>query len=324
MRRAKFLCTAICALSLCGLILTGCEKGNENTETEISETTVASESVSETTVSETETETETETEISESSETTGSETESTENFDKVKNKIVYDDGENTLTAGQFIDTLENYEEFTDSLGYCYALQLMDMDENGIPEVMLYRYDTQFMISQLYAVTAEGKAEIVPIMYHDICDDYDGHEPDECYAMRGSSPKPYIKDGETLWISGWSGGGAGAGSSGSYILKYDGSGIYGEIIDKSKYERYEASNNNGVPNWEYNEYFYIFGKEVTEEEYERREKEYFDSLQPSNAPYTQGYIDVLGDHGLYDHDDYMEMFFDILNEYIDIRDNSVTY
>lgn len=60
MQRARFLCTAICAFAICGLMLTGCEKGNENTvsETEISETTAASESVSETTPTETETVTE--------------------------------------------------------------------------------------------------------------------------------------------------------------------------------------------------------------------------------------------------------------------------
>ncbi|MDE6710221.1 MAG: hypothetical protein K2J76_07015 [Oscillospiraceae bacterium] len=284
MRRARFLCTAICALSICGLMLTGCEKGNENTEyeTEISETTAASESVSETTP----TEAETVTEITEAEEIKEYDPvpKSTLNYDNVKDRIIFDDGENTLTAGQYIDALENCEEFTNSLGYFYALQLMDMDENGIPEILIHLYVTMMSGSRLYVVTADGKADAVKIIAHDI---YDNSEHDK-YYMRGNSLTPYEKDGETLWISDWSIISAIGGNynDGEYVLKYDGSVIDCEVIAESGYETYGANDENGNWEWYRNDYYYIFGEEVTKEEYDRHRGEYLNGLQPSDALYVK--------------------------------------
>lgn len=284
MRRARFLCTAICALSLCGLMLTGCEKRNENTvsETKISETAAASESVSETV----QTEAETVTEITETEEMKEYDPvpKSTLNYDNVKDRVIFEDGKNTLTAGQYIDALESCEEFTNALGYYYAFQIMDIDENGIPEILIHLYGTMMNGSRLYAVTADGKAEAVKIIAHDICDNSDHDE----YYMRGNSLTPYEKDGETLWISGWRIISAIGGNynDGEYVLKYDGSVIDCEVIAESVYETYRANDENGNWEWYRNDYYYIFGEEVTEEEYYRRIEEYLNGLQPSDALYVE--------------------------------------
>lgn len=319
MRRARFLCTAICAFALYGLMLTGCENGNENTvsETEIPETTATSESVPETV----QTEAETVTKITEAEEIKEYDPvpKSTLNYDNVKDRIIFEDGENTLTARQYIDALENFEEFTNALGYKYIFQIMDIDENGIPEVTLARDDTVFVCSHLYTVTAEGEAVSLITVNHDICYNYfDSDTHDECSQLRGGSLKPYEKNGKTIWLSGYNSGGAGAGSSGTYILKYDGNVIDGEVIRHSSYERYPVDKDWL---WDYNFYYNVLGEDVTEEEYDLKYDEYLDSLQPSDALYTQGYIDVFGDHSLYDHDDYKEMFCYTLNKYLDMRDGT---
>lgn len=292
----------IIGLALCGLMLTSCGNGGENTaaETEIAETSAASESVSETTVSETETETETE--IHESSETVTEETKSTENFDNVKDRVIFEDGENTLTAGQYIEALENCEEFTNSLGYYYALQLMDMDENGIPEILIHLYGTMINGSRLYAVTADGKADAVKIIDHDE------------YYMRGNSLTPYEKDGETLWIGGWSIISAIGGNynDGEYVLKYDGSVIDCEVIAESGYETYGANDENGNWEWYRDDYYYIFGEEVTKEEYDRRIGEYLNGLQPSDALYAKS---------AYKKSEFRENLSYTLNEYLDMRDGT---
>lgn len=319
MRRAGSLCTAIFAFALCGLMLTGCEKGNESTgsETEISEDSASSESVSETVQTEAET-------AAENSLTEAVKKEydpvpkSTLNYDKVKERIVFKDGENTLTAGQYIDALENCEDFTGALGYQYIFQIMDIDENGIPEVTLARDDTVFVCSNLYTVTAAGEAVSLTTVNQDICYNYFDGTHDEFSHLRGGSLKPYEKNGETVWLSGYNTGGAGGGSSGTYILKYDGSVIDGEIIRHSSYERYPA-NEDWL--WDYSFYYNVLGEDVTEEEYDLKYNEYLDSLQPSDALYTQGYIDVFGDHSKYDHDDFKEMFCYTLNRYLDMRDGT---
>lgn len=301
----------IIGLVLCGLMLTSCGNGGENTaaETVSPETSAASESVSETTVSETETETETE--IPESSETITEETESTENFDKVKDRIVYDDGENSLTAGQYIDAVIE-SKYYESI--YYGFQLMDMDKNGIPEILFYYESTMSDFSEMCTVTAEGKMLTIPIINHDICTSYENH--DECYAINGGSLTPYEKDGETLWVGEWEYGSAGGGSDGKYILKYDGNGIDGKLINNSTYERYEASNDNGVPHWDYNFYSYVFGEKVTEEEYVKRRDEYMNSLKPSDELYVESsYDDRITEY------EFRENLSYTLNNYLDMRDGT---
>lgn len=308
----------IIGLALCGLILTSCGNGGENTaeETVSPETSAASESVSETTVSETETKRETETkketetEIPEISETVTEETESTENFDKVKDRVIFEDGENTLTAGQFIEALFECEKFTHMRAAARYFQIMDMDENGIPEIMLYYSNfMSYTGSQLYTVTDEGKAKVVLILNHDICDSSDHSE---CYDMIGENPVPYEKDGKTVWISRFSGYGTGGGGSGNYILKYDGSGIDGEIICESRYEKWGANNENGDWEWYRDDYYYIFGEEVTKEEYDKRRDEYMNSLNPSDELYVKS---------SYYEDEFRETFSYALNNYLDMRDGA---
>ena len=309
----------IIGLALCGLILTSCGSGEENTaeETVSPETSAASESVSETTVSKTETETKTE--IPESLETVTEETESTENFDKVKDMVIFEDGENSLTAGQYIEALFECEEFTHMRAAARDFQIMDMDENGIPEIMLYYSNfMSYTGSQLYTVTDEGKAEVVLILNHDICDSSDHSE---CYNLIGENPIPYEKDGKTVWISRFSGYGTGGGGSGNYILKYDGSGVDCEIICEARYETWGANNENG--DWEHyrNDYYYIFGKEVTEDEFDRRDKEYFDSLQTSDALYVQFPIGDYGENGKFLGSEFGENLSYALNNYLDMRDGA---
>lgn len=327
MRKSKFLHTAICFFALCGAMLTGCltgcEKENGNngstvSETEISETTAVSESVSETEQTEAETET-----VTEASEAVKKEYDpvpaSTLNYDKVRDRVIFDDGENTLTAGQYSDALESCEEFTHWLDVYHAFQITDMDENGIPEIMLYRYNAPHMSSRLYAVTAEGKAEAVKISGHGFCLD-DGS--DECYEMIGSSPEPYEKDRKTVWIGHWLGGGTGGGSSGEYILKYDGSTIDGEVIRETAYETgYLGDDENGEPKWYWNDYYYIWGEEVTEEEYGRREMEYFDSLLPSDALYAESYIKYYDKDSAFSGSVFGENLAYTLNRYLDMREGA---
>lgn len=311
----------IIGLALCGLILTSCGNGGENTaaETEIPETSAASESVSETTVSETETETATETEIPESSETVTEETESTENFDKVKDRVIFEDGENALTAGQFIDALESCEEFTRRFDFFCDFQIMDMDENGIPEIMIYYSNfMSYTGSSLFTVTNEGKAEAVPILNHDICDSSDHSE---CYNMIGENPVPYEKDGKTVWISRFFGSGTGGGGGGNYILKYDGSGIDGEIICESRQYRWSGNNENGELEWYRTDHYYIFGEEVTGDEFDRRDKEYFDSLQTSDALYVQFPIGDYYKSGKFLGSEFGENLSYALNNYLDMRDGA---
>ncbi|MDE7288765.1 MAG: hypothetical protein K2N71_04575 [Oscillospiraceae bacterium] len=316
MRRVKFLCTAICAFSLCGLMLTGCEKENDNTvsETEISETTAASERVSETT----QTETETVTEITEAEEIKEYDPvpKSTLNYDKIKDRVIFEDGENTLTAGQFIEALESREEFTHWLDSTHwfdsndGFQIMDIDKNGIPEIMLYYSNfMSYTGSRLYTVTKEGKAEAIPILNQDI-----GFFSDE-YELEGENPVPYEKDGKTLWISRFNGSGTGGGFSGKYILKYDGSGIDGEVIYESRYETWNGNDENGELEWYRNEYYYIFGEDVTEEEFDKRRDEYMNSLKPSDELHVEA---------SYDEDAFIENLSYALNTYLDMRDSSITY
>ena len=301
----------IIGLALCGLILTSCGNGGENTAegTVSPETSAASESVSETTVSETETE------IPESSETVTEKTESTENFDKVKDRVIFEDGENSLTAGQYIEALENCEEFTRWLDGFDNFQIMDMDENGIPEIMLYYSNhMSYTGSLLYIVTERGNAEAVPILNHDICDSSDHSE---CYHLIGENPIPYEKDGKTVWISRFYGSGTGGGGGGNYILKYDGSGIDGEVICESRHERWSGNNENGKLEWYENDHYYIFGEEVTEDEFDRRKQEFFDSLQPSNALYMHH-------RDIYDgnlESKLRENLSYVLNTYLDMRDGT---
>ena len=293
-------------------MLTSCGNGGENTAegTVSPETSAASESVSETTVSETDTETEIETEIPESSETVTEETESTENFDKVKDRVIFEDGENTLTAGQYIEALESCEEFTRWLDGFDNFQIMDMDENGIPEIMLYYSNhMSFTGSLLYIVTESGNAEAVPILNHDICFFSD--------ELEGENPIPYEKDGKTVWISRFYRSGSSGESSGNYILKYDGSGIDGEVICESRHDRWNGNNENGELEWYENDHYYIFGEEVTEDEFDRSKQEFFDSLQPSNAFYMHHrdvYDGSLGSN-LRENLAYM------LNNYLDMRDGT---
>lgn len=296
----------IIGLALCGLMLTSCGNGGENTaaETVSPETSAASESVSETTVSETETETETETEIPESSETVTEETESTENFDKVKDRVIFEDGENSLTAGQYIDAIEKFDEFIFGFNYYYIFQIMDIDKNGIPEILLSRDDTVFVCSELFTVTAEGKVMSVQIANHDVYYDIG--------QLRGGPVKPYEKDGEILWISRFKTGGTGGETSGNCLLKYNGSVIDGERIDESTSVRNIGYDENDDWYYYYNYYYYIFGEEVTEEEYYKRINEYMNSLKPSDELYVES---------SYDEDDFRETFSYALNNYLDMRDGT---
>ena len=164
-------------------------------------------------------------------------------------------------------------------------------------------------SSLYTVTNEGKAEAVPILNHDICDSSDHSE---CYDMIGENPVPYEKDGKTVWISRFSGYGTGGGGSGNYILKYDSSGIDGEIICESRYEKWGANNENGDWEWYRNDYYYIFGEDVTEEEFDKRRDEYMNSLKPSDELYVES---------SYYEDEFRETFSYALNKYLDMRDGA---
>lgn len=320
MRKSKFLRTAICVFALCGAILTGCEKENGNTvsETEISETAAASESVSETEQTEAETET-----VTETAEAVKKEyapvPASTLNYDKVRDRAIFDDEENTLTAGQFIDALESCDEFTHWLDVYDAFQITDMDENGIPEIMLYRYAAPFMSSRLYSVTADGKAEAVKLSSHDLRHGF--CSGDECYEMIGSSPEPYEKDGKTVWIGHWLGSGTGGGSSGDYILKYDGSTIDGEVIRETAYETWSGNDENGELEWYRNDYYYIWGEEVTEEEYDKKADEYINSLHPSDALYVQSYIDYYDEDSAFSGSEFGENLAYTLNRYLDMREGA---
>lgn len=313
----------IIGLLLGTLLLTSCGNGEnaaETAETEgnISETagniSETSEIISETreTVSETAV---SETEIPETSETTAQEeTENTENFDKVKDRVIYDDGKNSLTAGQLIDALESCEEFAYWFDRYYAFQIMDIDENGIPEILIYRDIAPHMSSILYSVAADGKAEAVRLITHDFCSNY---KHDECYELIGGSLTPYKKDGETLWIGYWRGSGTGGGSSGTYILNYDGSGIDGEVIEKAAYETgYIGNDENGDMIWYWNDYYYIFGEDVTEEEYDKRRDEYMNSLKPSDELYVESsYDDRITEY------EFREKLSYALNNYLDMRDGA---
>ncbi|MDE5860311.1 MAG: hypothetical protein K2H23_08040, partial [Oscillospiraceae bacterium] len=310
MRKSKFLCTAICAFALCGLILTGCEKGNETTETEISEASVTSESVSETV--QTEAETVTESDITEAEEMKEYDPvpESTFNYDKIKDRIIFEDGENTLTAGQYIDALENFDGFINGFYYYYIFQIMDIDKNGIPEILLSRDDTVFVCSELCTVTAEGKGVSVQIANHDVYYDIG--------RLRGGPVQPYEKDGETLWISHFNTGGTGGETRGNCLLKYNGSGIDGEQINESTDVREIGYDENG--DWYYycNHYYYIFGEEVTEEEYDRRRDEYMNSLKPSDELYVESYYDDFERFAEYE---FRENLSYTLNKYLDMRDGA---
>lgn len=309
----------IIGLALCGLMLTSCGNGGEDTvsETYVPETEQASESVLET--AKTETETVTETEAPESLETVPVETESTENFDKVKDRIIFDDGTQKLTAGQYINALESCEKFTHMRAAAFDFQVMDMDENGIPEIMIYYSNfMSYTGSRLYTVTKEGKAVAIPIINHDICDRSDHSE---CYDLIGENPFPYEKDGKTIWISRFSGSGTGGGYGGEYILRYDGSGIAGEVINRAEYETYGQNDENGEWYWVRNDYYYIFGEEVTEEEYDSRQKEYFDSLQSSDALYVQSHIGDYDENRKFLGSEFGENLADALNKYLDMRDGA---
>lgn len=305
MSKHKIIC-----LALCGLMLTSCGNGEEDTVTEtvLSETSQTSESVSE--AAKTEAEIVTETEVPESLETVPEKTESTLNYDKVKDRVIFDDGTQNLTAGEYIDAVMEGKYYE---SIYYGFQFMDMDENLIPEILFYYESTMSDFSKLYTITLDGKMLNIPIINHDICTSYEKH--DECYCINGGSLKPYEKDGETLWIGGWEYGSAGGGSSGEYILKYNGSGIDSEVIHKETYERYEASNNNGIPNWDYYQYYYIFGEEVTEAEYDRRRDEYMNSLKPSDELYVElSYGIEITEY------EFRENLSDALNKYLDMRNS----
>lgn len=231
-------------------------------------------------------------------------------YNEIAENIIYSDGENTLTAGQYIEALLECEEFTRRFDFFCDFQIMDMDENGIPEIMIYYSNfMSYTGSRLYTVTKEGKAEAVPILNHDICDSSDHSE---CYNMIGENPVPYEKDGKTVWISRFSGSGTGGGGSGNYILKYDGSGIDGEIICESRHYRWNGNNENGELEWYRSDHYYIFGEDVTEEEYDKRRDEYMNSLKPSDELYVIA---------SYDEDDFRETFSYALNNYLDMRDDT---
>lgn len=307
MSKHKIIC-----LALCGLMLTSCGNSGEDTaaETSAPETEQASESVSET--AKTEAETVNETEAPESSETVPEETESTENFDKVKDRVIFVDGTQKLTAGQYIDALESCEEFDVSHPSFRDFQIMDMDGNGIPEIIVCGRFMAYTFSRLFTVSAEGKADAVPILNHNLCDSSDHSE---CYVLTGAEPSPYEKDGKTVWISNFSGGGTDGGFSGEYILRYDGSGIDGEVIDRAEYETYGQEDENGEWYRIRDDFYYIFGEEVTEEEYDSKKKEYFDGLQPSDALYVQSSM------GSRENSEFTENLADALEKYLDMRDGA---
>lgn len=293
---------------LCAAVLTSCARSEEVAETSAA---TFSESVSETTKTETRTETVDETEAPEISETVPMETESTENFDKVKDRIIFDDGENTLTAGQYIEALLEYGEFIGRFDFFYNFQIMDIDENGIPEIMIYYSNfMSYTGSRIYTVTNEGKAKAVPILNHNLCDSSDHGE---CYDLIGEKPIPYEKDGKTIWISNFSGAGTGGGYGGEYILQYDGSGIDGEVIDRAEYVTYGQNDENGEWYWVREDYYYIFGEEVTEEEFDRRKQEFFESLQPSDALYVQ--------YTMGEKSEITENIAEALEKYIDMREEA---
>lgn len=289
----------IIGLALCGLMLTSCGSGEENTaaETEIPETSAASESVSETTVSETETE------IPESSETVTEGTESTENFDKVKDRIVYDDGVKKMTAGEYLKAIEAYGFEKTAMGNC-GLQFADLDGNGMPEAVFYEVASDR--SEIFSISPDGEVRYIPITNKELC----WGERDE---LKGGAVSAYGKNGENIWIMGFSSKGSSAGSSGIYILRYDGNSIDGEIICKETYDNIWHDDTG----WDYTENWYLWGEEVTEEEYESRKDEFFENLQTSNAAEAHGFIPS-DDRSLYDEfsKGYMEAFSDILLEYCD--------
>ena len=180
MRRARFLCTEICAFALCGLMLTGCEKEKEAMESEISETSVTSESVSETVQSENETLTETVTEISE---TVKLETESIENFDEIKDIVIFENGESTLTAGQYIETLGQCAEFTD-ISLLYRIQLADVNNDGISEALALTGEFEDNTLDIFFVSASGEVRKISV------------EKDAAFKW----VTPYEKDGKIIWIA----------------------------------------------------------------------------------------------------------------------------
>ena len=292
----------IIGLALCGLMLTSCGNGEENTaaETVSPETSAASESVSETTVSETETETE----IPESSETVTEETESTENFDKVKDRIVYDDGVKKMTAGEYLKAIEAYGFEKTAMGN-YFLQFADLDGDGMPEAVLYYGGLN--TSSVFSISPDSEVTSIPIKNKELCFR-------ELDVLRGNNISAYEKDGETIWIMGFSLKDASVGYEGDYILKYDGNSIDGEIIREETYDRNVWNDDTG---WDYTTNWYLWGEEVTEEEYESKKDEFFDSLQTSNAAEAHGFI-PLDDRSLYDEysKGYMEAFSAILLEYCD--------
>lgn len=311
MRRARFLCTAICAFAICGLMLTGCEKGNENTvsETEIPETTAASESVSKTT----QTEAETITEITEAEEMKEYDPvpESTLNYDKIKDRVIFEDGTQKLTAGEYIDAFINGTD--DYVSFYYGVQIMDMDKNGIPEFLLYHYSSSISGSILYTVTADGELLKIPVTgdpYHEI----DGKIH---YGINGGRLTPYEKDGETIWTGGFFSSGTGGSGGDSYVLKYDGSGVVMEVVDSWKSLKSNMLyDENGDVYWEYYDYFYIFGEEVTEEEFDRRSQEYDESLHTSDAVYAESHYDI-GERTT--ECEFREIFSYTLNRYLDMLD-----
>lgn len=106
-----------------------------------------------------------------------------------------------------------------------------------------------------------------------------------------------------------------GFGGEYILRYDGSGIDGEVIDRAEYETYGQEDENGEWYRIRDDFYYIFGEEVTEEEYDSKKKEYFDGLQPSDALYVQSSM------GSRENSEFTENLADALEKYLDMRDGA---
>lgn len=304
----------IIGLLLGTLLLTSCgnvENAAETAETtgNISETagniSETSEIISETreTVSETAV---SETEIPETSETTAQEeTESTENFDKVKDRVIYDDGVKKMTAGEYLKAIEAYGFEKTAMGNC-GLQFADLDGDGMPEAVFYNFGVDYT-SIVFSVSPEGEVSLVPIKNDEL-------RISDMEMLWGSYISAYEKDGETIWIMGFSSKGAGAGSEGDYILRYDGNCIDGEIIREKTYDRNVWNDDTG---WDYTTNWYLWGEEVTEEEYESRKDEFFEGLQLSETSEAHGFI-PLDDRSLYDEysKGYMEAFSGILLEYCD--------
>ncbi|MCM1382592.1 MAG: hypothetical protein NC192_11675, partial [Muribaculaceae bacterium] len=185
------------------------------------------------------------------------------------------------------------------------LQIMDIDENGIPEAALARDDTVFVNSKIHTVTANGQAVCLSTANFDICYD-DGT------FLRGGSLTPYERDGETVWLSRYNTGGTDEGVSGDYILKYDGNTVDGEIIRHSEYERNPG---DGYMMWEYYFYYNVLGEDVTEEEYDLKYDEYINTLQPSAAVYAMsGYKENTSE--------FWEIISNAMNEYLDKRDENI--